>query len=213
MRLYLSSFRMGAGAGHLRELVGGEGRTAVIANAMDAQPHWQRQEGVDREVTALSSLGLRPEHLDLRDHFDGDGVGDRLAEYDLLWLRGGNVFVLRDALHRCGADEAIVDLIRANAVCFGGYSAGPCLLGPSIAAFGDVDDASVVAAPSGEPARDDGLRVLDWIFVPHVDSPGHPETEACGEVARRCVAEGVPVRTFRDGDVLIVDGDEEHLHR
>jgi hypothetical protein len=44
-----------------------------------------------------------------------------------------------------------------------------------------------------------------------VDLLHHPETEGCGRVARRYAAAGLPARTFRDGEVLVIDGPEEHL--
>ena len=209
MRLYLSSFRIGRCPGRLWDLTRGEGRAAVIANAMDGQPADQRREGVDREVAALSELGFRPEHLDLRDFFDRDDVGVALEAYDLLWLRGGNVFMLRFALARSRADEAIVQLLTADSVCYGGYSAGPCVLGGSLVEFAEVDDPSVVTVAYGELAPERGLGILDWIFVPHVESPGHPETEACTRVAALYAATGEPMRTFRDGEVLVIDGDAE----
>lgn len=209
MRLFLSSFRMGSCPQLLRELVGGDGRAAVIANAMDAQPEAQRREGVARELDALSALDLRPEHLDLRDFFAGDDVRTVLSGYDLLWLRGGNVFMLRYALRRSGADDVITDLLRADAVVYGGYSAGPCVLAGSLAHLVDVDDPAVVELTYGDRAPMDGLGILDWAFVPHVDSRGHPETEACGRIARGLADRGLPHRTFRDGDVLIVDGADE----
>jgi dipeptidase E len=176
---------------------------------MDGQPADLRREGVDREVTALSRLGLCPEQLDLRDFFSTDDVGVALEGYDLLWLRGGNVFMLRYALARSQADEAIVELLAADSVCYGGYSAGPCVLGGSLVEFAEVDDPSVVTVAYGEPAPERGLGILDWVFVPHVDSPGHPETEACSRVAARYAAAGERLRTFRDGEVLIIDGDAE----
>jgi len=209
MRLYLSSFRMGSCADRLADLARGGRRTAVIANALDGQPAEQRREGVEREMIALSTLGFRPEHLDLRDFFDRDDVGIAAGGYDLLWVRGGNLFMLRYALARSGADEAIVKLLAADSVCYGGYSAGPCVLGGSLAEFAEVDDPSVVTDAYGERAPENGLGILDWAFVPHVDSPGHPETEACGRVAARYAAAGVPMRRFRDGEVLIVDADAE----
>jgi dipeptidase E len=211
VRLYLSSFRMGRCPNRLRDLVRGDRRAAVIANAMDGQPTHQRLEGVDRELTALSELGLRPEHLDLRDYFDRDDIRAALEKYDLVWLRGGNVFMLRYALARSRADEAIVERLAADSVCYGGYSAGPCVLSRSIAEFAEVDDRSVVASTYGDRAPERGLGILDWVFVPHVDTSDHPETEACGRVAARYATAGMPLRTLRDGEVLVIDGQTEAL--
>ncbi|MFF7245245.1 hypothetical protein ACFZBU_15235 [Embleya sp. NPDC008237] len=48
--------------------------------------------------------------------------------------------------------------------------------------------------------------VLDHAVVPHIDSPGHPETELLAAVAADYRARGVPHRTLRDGQVLVIDG-------
>jgi hypothetical protein len=49
------------------------------------------------------------------------------------------------------------------------------------------------------------------IPVPHYESPGHPETEDIGRVAERYRREGVPHKTLRDGQALVVDGDNTTL--
>lgn len=196
MRLYLSSFRMGDHPERMLEVIGEPGPVAVIANAMDAAPPDVRVGAVERELDALAALGLDPEEVDLRR-----SSGATLGRYALLWVRGGNAFVLRHALAASGADVVIRDLLAADAVVYAGYSAGPCVLGPSLRGLELVDDAGAVAEPIW-----DGLGVLDFAIVPHVDSPGHFETEACGRVAERYRAEGVPHRTLRDGQALVIDG-------
>lgn len=50
--------------------------------------------------------------------------------------------------------------------------------------------------------RYDGLGVLDRAVVPHLRSPGHPETELLGEVAARYDAERTPYWALRDGQSL-----------
>lgn len=208
MRLYLSSFRVGNAHDHLVALLHGGDRVAVIANSMDAYA----RRGLETEIPALLELGLRPEELDLRDFFaTPQATKSALASFDLLWLRGGNVFALRHAMAHSGADDAIVELLRDDAVVYGGYSAGPCVLAPSLRGLEQCDDPSPVEAMYGEPANYAGLGVLDFAFVPHVDSPGHPETEALGRVAREYEETGVAYRAFRDGQVLVVDGQHEEL--
>ena len=51
-----------------------------------------------------------------------------------------------------------------------------------------------------------GLGLLDRLFVPHVDSPEHPETGACTAVSHSLTAAGVAHWAVRDGQVLVVDG-------
>lgn len=208
MRLYLSSFRIGDHPEHLLSLLGDKKRAAVIANSMDVYEH----RGLDTEFPALARLGIEAEELDLRDYFAAqERVAHDLSSFDLLWFRGGNVFALRQALAKSGADRAIVELLEADALVYGGYSAGPCVLAPSLRGLELCDDPEPVERMYGEPVTFEGLGILDFAFVPHVDSPGHPETEALGKVAENYRREGVPHRAFRDGQVLVINGDKEFV--
>lgn len=205
MRLYLSSFRLGNRTADLARLVGSGRRVGIVANALDGDDVRTRAAAVELEVAALASLGYVPEEVDLRDHVgDEAAVEARLRELDLLWLRGGNVFMLRYALHRSGADEAIRRLLAADAVAYGGYSAAACVLGPTLEGFERTDDPAVVERAYGEPAVTSGLRVLDFVVVPHVDSPEHPASAALTELADDYERSGVTVHRLRDGEVLVV---------
>jgi dipeptidase E len=179
---------------------------AVIANAIDDQPPEEREAGVNRELEALAHLGIDAEELDLREHFDRPAdIAERLRQHGLLWLRGGNVFLLRYALAASTADAALVELLRRDELVYAGYSAGPCVLGPSLRGFERVDDPGAVQAAHGAQPVWEGLGVLDYVIVPHVDSPGHPETERCTALAERFRAEGAPHRTLRDGEAIVID--------
>lgn len=145
----------------------------------------------------LSAAGLDVTLVDLRK----PRAVDALASFDLIWVRGGNVFVLRRVLADTGADQVLVDLLRADAIVYGGYSAGPCVLGPDLSELRSVDDITAVADPITI-----GLGILDRPFVPHVESPGHPETVACGKIADLYRDRGQSHWALSDGQVLIVDG-------
>jgi dipeptidase E len=192
----------------------GPTEVAVIANAMDDQSESARLAGVEREVTALSELGLHPTELDLRDFFDQPKgvIAAAFARYTMVWLRGGSAFLLRYAMARSGADGVLTDLLHRDEVVYAGYSAGPCALAPSLRGLEHCDDAEAVPRLYGEPTIWDGLGILDYALVPHFESPGHPETESLGVVAAAYRAAGVAHRTLRDGEVLVVDGDDERLY-
>jgi dipeptidase E len=214
MRLYLSSFRIGDHPDRLIRLLGAEpGRIAVIANAMDAAPDDVRRAGAEREFDALTDHGLQPQELDLREFFDrpGSEVESTLEAFPAVWVRGGNAFMLRYAMARSGADTALSSRLREDTIVYAGYSAGPCVLAPSLHGLELCDfPQHVTQIWGGEPVWD-GLGILDHAFVPHVDSPGHHETEACGRVAEHYRANGTPHRTLSDGQVLLVDGDESGI--
>jgi dipeptidase E len=208
VRLYLSSFRMGDHPEHLVALAGGDSRRrVVIANAMDDAPPQVRRAGVELELAALSGLGLDAVELDLRGYFGQERRLRRdLAGVSMAWLRGGNVFMLRYALYRSGADVMFQDLLAADSLVYAGYSAGPCVLSPSLRGLELVDDADAVTRVYGAPPVWEGLALLGEAFVPHYGSPGHPETAAMERVVTRYRAEGVAYRTLRDGQALLVNG-------
>lgn len=176
MRLYLSSFRMGDHPEHLVTLAGQASRNAVvIANAIDDATPDVRHAGVELELTALGALGFDVVELDLRDYFTGQQRLRRdLAGAGVAWLRGGNAFMLRYALYRSGAATAFRDLLAADALVYAGYSAGPCVLSPSLRGLELADDADAVTRIYGAPPVWDGLALLNKAFVPHYQSPGVP---------------------------------------
>lgn len=170
MRLYLSSFRLGTEPEHLVRRAGQGAHFAVIANAMDSAPANVRREKVDGELSALAGLGLICTELDRREH-----LGSTRAEmaslpsaFDGLWVRGGNVFVLRSVLAASAADIAIVSLLAGDSLVYAGYSAGPCVLPPSLLGLETVDDADATRQLGpGDPLMD-GLGVLEQRVVPHL---------------------------------------------
>jgi dipeptidase E len=212
--MYLSSFRIGNCPDRFVELARGRLRAAVIANAMDAAPSEIRSDGVERELSALTALGLVADELDLREHFGSDGaVASELRRYDILWLRGGNVFMLRYALARSGADAELIRLLAKDAVVYSGYSAGPCVLAPTLRGLEAVDSPGVVGELYGDQPIWEGLGVIDYAIVPHVDSPDHPESAALGLVAQQYRQWGTRHTTLRDGEVLIIDGTTQFVCR
>jgi dipeptidase E len=82
--------------------------------------------------------------------------------------------VLRRVLADTGADDLLVELLRCEAMVYGGHSADGCVLAPDLSGLEQVDDVTAVAEPLMS-----GLALLDRRFVPHVCCPNHPETATC----------------------------------
>jgi dipeptidase E len=213
MRLYLSSFRLGDQPDRLLALMRRPGPVAVIPNAIDMCEPEVRAAGVQRELDDLGQLGLQAEVLDLRDFGEEpERLRSELEKRELVWVRGGNVFVLREAFRSSGLDRLLPALLAEDSFVYAGYSAGPCMLAPSLAGLEHCDPLADLRVAYGDvPPTFEGLGVLPVAFVPHVDSPGHPETDLLGEVARRYAASGVPHLTLRDGEAVVLDGDPTQL--
>jgi dipeptidase E len=199
----MSSLDVGSGGDDLVRQVGAGGRVAVVANAMDRNP--QRAGDLQRELDGLTALALAPVELDLRQH-DPSSLAAFLEDCAGLWVAGGNTFLLREAMARSGLDLLLPDLLDRDAIAYAGWSAGCCILAPSLRGVELCDDPAEVEREYGAPARYDGLGVLDVMVVPHVGS------DACvDDTIRRYDADGTPYLPLRDGEVLVVDGDPASL--
>lgn len=202
MRLYLSSYRIGAHPARLCKLAGAGCRTALVANALDGLAESIRAEAVRSDLDDLAAVGLPAEHVDLRRA----GAAEDLGRYDLIWVRGGNTFVLRRALADSGADTLLLSWLEHDSLAYGGYSAGACVLAPDLSPLQAVDDITAVSRPITA-----GLGILDRHFIPHVGSPGHPEDAACTAISAALRSQGQDHWALADGDVLVIDGDQTEL--
>ncbi len=107
---------------------------------------------------------------------------------------------------RSGLDQVLPDLIRSEQIVYAGYSAGGCVLAPSLRGLELCDDASVV-----DDLVWDGLGLIDEAFVPHLNSPGHPETELIEQVRDLYDRTAVPYVALSDGQALVIDGASREL--
>ena len=211
MRLYLSSFRNGNRPEELLKLLGDGRRTAVIHNAADAISPDERQSKVFDEADRLKSIGLEPTEIDLREYFGKpDELRAKLAEYDLLWVRGGNCFVLRRAFKMSGADKIVTDLLRDDSVVFGGYSAGIDMLTPSLRGADLVDDVNAVPEGYDSEIIWEGLNLVPFAIAPHYKSD-HPESADIDKSVEYLIDNHIMFIALRDGEAIVVDGDKQFI--
>lgn len=210
VRLYLSSFRIGRRPDELLGLLGGRTRVAVIANAADDKCVGQRAASVEREVRDLRQLGLDPVELDLRAYFGrAASVQETLAGFDLLWVRGGNPFILRRAMLHSGVDAIVRQLLCDDALVYAGYSAGVVMLCQSLHGFEAVDSPDLV--PEGyDVARPvwECLGLLPYAVLPHYRSD-HPESASMEHVVQYMIDHHRLFVALRDGEVIVRDGERE----
>ena len=207
MKVYASSFRLCARPERYSRLFGESLRVAVIPNALDfsSDEAWRRK-WLKRELDDLQALGLQPDELDLRDFF-GDPLSLRqdLSAFNGVWVIGGNVFLLRRAMRQSGFDEFIWrQRTHSQGFVYGGYSAGSCVLAPSLHGLEIVDPPTQLASGYDPSVCWDGLGILSYSVAPHFDSD-HSEAEQIKLVVDYFKAQGIPYRTLRDGEAIIVD--------
>lgn len=212
MRYYLSSFKLGGGAHTLASLYDASRPVAYIANALDhvVNKVWL-DEWIATDVRSLGDIGLSAERLDLREYFAADRHIERaLEQFSGVWVSGGNVFVLRQAMSLSRFDRFVRSQRDRDDFTYGGYSAACCVLSPTLKPYARVDD------PSAQPYKEatetiwDGLGVLDFAYMPHFQS-NHSESSLIDAEVALCIENKIPYRAFRDGEVLVIEGGQQRV--
>jgi dipeptidase E len=183
-------------------------RVGVIANAADDLSDAKREERLRREVADLKGIGLKPSEIDLRQYFGhGSGLLSELGSVNALWVLGGNVLALRTALSASGADAAIERRLSEDSIVYAGYSAGACVLGPREA----LSVATLSGNLPGYPPElvSTGIGLLPYAVVPHCDD--EPDAVGVTGLARHYIEIHVPFIALRDGQAIVVDGDDTRV--
>jgi len=207
VRLYLSSSGTGNHHDRLVALAPPGARACVILNALDNFPR-AREEWSAEQTAALESLGFVPQQLDLRNYFDSpDGLASALTVAGLIWVSGGNSFLLRVAMRRSGFDAAVRTLLASDSIVYAGFSAAVCCAAPTLRGIEFVDDPNETSEPVW-----DGLGLIDYNVAVHYGCK-----DAQGEGIERSIAywrmHHLPYITLRDGEAVVVDGEKTDVVR
>ena len=141
--------------------------------------------------------------MNLSDYFNKrKELKKKLEEVGAIFISGGNVFVLRQAMKLSGLDEILKELRDSNFL-YAGYSAAGCVLAPSLKGMDLVDP---LDTPYKEPSEViwEGLGFVDFHFIPHWDSD-HPESADVEKEIAYCKVNNISYRAIRDGEVLILE--------
>ena len=207
MKYYLSSFKLGSKPSDYYSLLNSEKSIAYIANALDhvigKKDDWLKKH-VSADVRMLEELKLSVSVIDLKDYFGRPAdLVKLLGGLSGVWLSGGDVFVLRQAMKLSGFDAIISGSSLAENFVYSGYSAGCCVLSPTLKPYQEASD------PKARPYAEidytiwEGLGVIDFAFMPHFESD-HTESDSINTEIEYCIKHRIPYKTFSDGEVLII---------
>ncbi|MEK7517507.1 MAG: Type 1 glutamine amidotransferase-like domain-containing protein [Patescibacteria group bacterium] len=204
MKLYLSSYRIGNDPKKLIELFSANKKAAVIANAMDFLEKSERDKNVKQEIDDLTKLGLIPEELDLRNYFnESKDLNNKLNTYGLVWVRGGNTFILRRAMEQSGFDKLLRKKIKDPDFVYAGYSAGACVISPTLYGLELVDNPHRIPAKYKSKVTWNGVGIIDFFIVPHYRS-NHQESHLVEKVVKYYIQKRMQFKTLRDGEVIVI---------
>jgi dipeptidase E len=213
MRLYLSSYKFGNHPEELAKLAGENKKTAVIANAADFGDKERRNQSTLDQIGRLTELGFEAHELDLRDYF---GKQERLKEYlggfGLVWIRGGNAFILQRAFGQSGFGALIKDAVEKDRITYAGYSAAVCVIAPTLRGAELVDDPTIIPEHYNKGFIWDGLGLIKYNVAVHYRSD-HPESADVEKEVAYYQEHNISYKALRDGEVIIVNGEQEVLLR
>lgn len=203
MRLYLSSNGLGSDPSFLRAAASGA-RALVVLNALDGFDG-SRRGALALEAADLARLGYEVDELDLRSTVTHpDRLASRLGDAQLVWVAGGNTFVLARAMAASGFAAAVHGPLVSGALVYAGYSAGAVVAGPDLAGIECMDDPDLVPDGYDAAVLPQALGLVAERIIPHFRS-GHAESARAERAAAALTAGGLAHRRLRDGEALLVD--------
>ena len=208
MRLYLSSYKFGNYTEELVRLCPDNKKAGVIMNAVDWGDPERVVSSLKEQVETLTSLGFTPEQIDLRNYFGKiEELRKHLSTFGLVWVYGGNTFVLKRAYEQCGFDEIIKEMLLKDKIVYAGFSAGIVILSKSMRGLEIVDDPEIVPEGYKKDFNWDGLGILDYNIAVHYDSD-HPESADMDKEIEFYEKNNMPYKTLKDGEVIVINGKE-----
>lgn len=206
MKFYLSSYRLGNETEKLKKLIPNK-KIGYIPNARDfSNADLERKKNsTGRDVVSLRELGLDVEVIDLREYFNkSNELKEKLEKLGAIFISGGNVFVLRQAMKLSGLDQILIEFKNKDDFLYSGYSAAGCVLSPTLKAYEIVDDATDTPYEELKEVIWDGLGLIDFAFMPHWDSD-HPESTDIDKEIEFCKQSNILYKAIRDGEVIIIE--------
>ena len=191
-------------------LAGSARRAAIIVNALDHRPGG-RTIWLKEQTDKLVGLGFSVVELDLRSYF---GTPDKLKRFlsdiDLVWINGGNAFILRRAMKQSGFDVLIKSAVARDEIVYAGFSAAAVIVSDSLKGLELTDDPEEVPSDYDANIVWEGLGFVPFALAVHFKSD-HPESASVDREIAFYEAAGIPYRTLRDGEALVIHDRQEKI--
>jgi dipeptidase E len=166
----------------------------------------EQKEKHHRMVAAKNTLySLGFERVDFLD-VDKDDV-TRLAEYDVVYIGGGNPFYLLEQIKTTGAEQEIRAIVEKGGILIG-VSAGSLVLGPNLKVA-----QYFTPALNSANSTTEGMGLFSFLIMPHSDRenlfPGDVSIESR---LKRLVEEiGVTIVRLKDSEACVIHGDAMNI--
>jgi dipeptidase E len=105
-------------------------------------------------------------------------------------------------MSQSGLDELLAERSHDSSFVYAGYSAGACVMAPTLRGLDLVDDPIIVPTGYAEDTLWDGLGFVPFAIAPHYRSP-HPESGLVENVIDYFIENNIAFIALRDGDVYL----------
>jgi dipeptidase E len=129
------------------------------------------------------------------------GSAEKLTDYAVIYVCGGNTFYLLHQLKKSGADKILIQLLRNTNVIYMGVSAGSIVLAPTIRAAATID-----------PDTND-IRLTDFTGLGIINFEVHPHYEPAEETEIIAYEKTVPYKVVRllNTQAMVLSGTNKKL--
>jgi dipeptidase E len=107
-------------------------------------------------------------------------------------------------MRQSGLDAILLEKVQDQQFVYAGYSAGACVVTPTLRGIHLVDYTDVVPEGYAEEIIWDGLGLVPFSIAPHYRSD-HPESELIERSVAYFIDHKIPFIALRDGEVYIQD--------
>ena len=111
--------------------------------------------------------------------------------------------MLRQAMALSRMDQLLIDRQTDANFVYGAYSAGCCVLSPTLKPYQHGSDPNDTPYPGLDDTPWTGLGLIDFAFMPHYQSE-HREIAAIDREIAYCERHGIAYRTVADGRALVI---------
>jgi dipeptidase E len=202
MKYYLSSARIESKNVEFESACKGHTRIGVISNALDyiSTDMEEITADIDSQVNDLTNYGLQAEVVDLRDYFGKPAaLTKKIKELGAVWVCGGGVYVLRQAMKLSGFDEILLTLSSDKNFLYSAYSAGCCILSANLEIYQYGDESRATPYEGLNTMIWEGLGLIDYVFLPHFEA----DNQGVNRTVEYCEENGVVFKALRDGEALV----------
>lgn len=177
-------------------------KMAIIPNAKDYYSNRARDFKIQNVLADMKNFGFQASVVDLREHHGGTRLHKVLMNYDILWISGGNSFVLRHEIRASGLEVVLKQLLNSGIV-YAGESAGALVAGNSLRGVEFADEPEFAAEIIW-----DGLNLTNHFVLPHV---GSAEFGSAIDRAKNMHQHDTTMIQLTDTDAFIINNHQEFI--